>query len=75
MEPWALQVADEFDEKMAFAEKEVNTDQSARTYRVQGTPTFVLIDASGKEIARFGYQRTEEAFKAAIAQALQKAGA
>lgn len=74
MEPWALQAAEPFAGRMIFAEKEVSTDSVSRTYRVQGTPTFVLIDAAGKEVARFGYQRTKADFEATIGAALQKAG-
>lgn len=74
MEPFAHPTASRFSERLVFLEKSVDHDRSAAVrYAVRGTPTFVLIDAAGREIARFGFQATAEAFAAAIEAALQRA--
>jgi thioredoxin-related protein len=74
MEPWALDAAKGMSDRVAFVEKDVNSDGSARAYGVRGTPTFIVIDAKGKELARFGYQRTAEEFVATIDSVLTKSG-
>ncbi len=57
--------------RMVFAEKSVDDDrQAASRYGIRGTPTFVLVDANGQEVARFGFQRDEQSFAAAIEAAL-----
>ena len=58
---------------MLFVEKDITRDPAARTYRVFGTPSFVLVDANGKELARFGYQRSAAEFAATVKAALAKA--
>ncbi len=71
MEPFAYDTAATFADRVHFVEKSVDHDRDAAgRYGVRGTPTFVLIDATGEEIARFGFQRTPEAFAAVIEQAL-----
>ncbi len=75
MEPWAHSTAHEFLGRALFVEKSVNDDAGAAArYGVRGTPTFVLIDARGRAVAQFGFQRTADAFRAAIESALQRGG-
>lgn len=75
MEAFAHETASTFADRLAFVEKSVDDDRAAAgRYGVRGTPTFVLIDAGGKEIARFGFQATESAFAQAIEAALARAG-
>jgi thiol-disulfide isomerase/thioredoxin len=71
MSPFAHDTADEFASQVAFVEKSVDHDRSAANgYGVRGTPTFVLIDAYGEEIVRFGFQQTADAFRQVISDAL-----
>lgn len=75
MEPFAHATASQFRDRMVFVEKSVDQDRNAAArYGVRGTPTFVLIDATGKEVARFGFQPTDAAFAAAITSALARLG-
>lgn len=75
MEGWATDTANEFAARAAFIEKSVDHDRSAvSTYTVRGTPTFVVIDASGREVSRFFVQTNAVAFRAAIEDAFRKAG-
>ena len=75
MEPFAHQVASEFLQRAAFAEKAVDKSDIGSRYGIRGTPTFVLLDAQGKEITRFGFQKTAAEFRQQIEQALSRAGA
>ncbi len=73
MEPYAHPTAARFTDRLVFAEKSVDDDRGAATrYGVRGTPTFVLIDAKGREISRFGFQGNEQSFAAAIESALAR---
>lgn len=73
MESFAFETAAEFDGQVRFVEKSVDHDSDATAkYGVRGTPTFVLIDAQGKEIGRFGFQSTAAEFEMAIAETLKK---
>lgn len=73
MEPFAHPTAAKFTDRAAFVEKSVDDDRNAvAQYGVRGTPTFVLIDARGREISRFSFQPTEQAFSAAIESALSR---
>lgn len=74
MDSFAHQTAAEFAKRIAFVEKAADRDVSAARYGVSGTPTFVLIDARGEEVARFGFQKTQEHFAELIEQSVQKAG-
>ena len=75
METFAYDTAAQFAGSVHFVEKSVDHDRNAAgKYGVRGTPTFVLIDAKGGEIARFGFQRDKAAFAAAIAASLGQAG-
>jgi thiol-disulfide isomerase/thioredoxin len=76
MAPFAHQVASEVRGDVRFVEKSVDHDRSAASrYGVRGTPTFVLIDARGKEIARFHAQLDPTSFAAAIESVIAQAGA
>ena len=76
MEPWALETAGQFSDRMAFVEKSVDHDRSAASrYGIRGTPTFVLIDDPGNEVVRFHYQGNAGDFQQAIEAALAQAGA
>lgn len=73
MEPFAHETASSFTSRLAFVEKSVDDDRAAAArYGVRGTPTFVLVDAGGKEIARFGFQATASAFAQTIEAALAR---
>ncbi len=74
MEPFAHSTAAALRERVRFVEKSVDHDRSAAArYAVRGTPTFVLIDGGGREIARFFFQPTPQAFTQAIDAALKRA--
>ena len=73
MEPYAHPTASRFAERMVFVEKSVDDDRSAAArYGVRSRPTLVLIDATGREINRFSFQPTGQAFAAAITSALAR---
>lgn len=75
MEPFAHSTAAALGGRVRFVEKSIDHDRSAAArYGVRGTPTFVLIDAAGREISRFFFQPTPQAFTAAIEAALKRAG-
>ena len=75
MDSFAQQTASGCASRMVFVEKTIDRDVSAGRYSVRSAPAFVLIDARGEEISRFGFQTTKEAFGAMIEQSLQKAAA
>ena len=70
MEPYVFGTAGKFAQQMVFLEKATNRDSSAAIYNVTTVPTFVMLDASGKELGRFGYEGDAGAFESAIAGAL-----
>lgn len=74
MDAFAHQTAALFSPRMVFVEKAADRDVSAARFAVTTTPTFVLIDAAGRELTRFGYQPSPESFAAAIAAALRAIG-
>jgi thiol-disulfide isomerase/thioredoxin len=71
MDPFAHATASTFQDRLVFVEKSIDHDRQARgRYGIVGTPTFVLIDAAGNELGRFGFQRDRASFTAAIEQSL-----
>ena len=75
MEDYIYDVAEQFSERMIFVEKSVNNDGGdSRSYGVIGTPTFVLLDATGGVIGRFGYQSGATALAVAIDTVLVRGG-
>jgi len=73
MEPFAHRAAGSLADRMVFVEKSVDDDRNAASrYGIRGTPTFVLIDAAGQEVTRFGFQRDEQSFVTAIESALAR---
>ena len=74
MEGFAHSAAGQFPDRMRFVEKSVDHDgAAARRYGVRGTPTFVLIDERGRELARFSYQPDAARFTQQIEAALAAA--
>ncbi len=75
MEDYVYDVAEQFGDRMVFVEKSVIHDgEAARRYGVIGTPTFVLIDASGEIIGRLSYQSGAAAFARTSATVLVRGG-
>lgn len=73
MEPFAHRAAGSMADRVVFVEKSVDDDRDAASrYGIRGTPTFVLVDAAGKEVTRFGFQRDEQSFVGAIESALAR---
>jgi thiol-disulfide isomerase/thioredoxin len=75
MEPFVETTAHEKLDRLAFVEKAIDRDASAQRYGVTAAPTFVLLDAQGTEVARFGFEPDAASFSAAIESAVSKAGA
>ena len=75
MEPYAQQTMERYQSRIALVEKSVDHDQPAvARYGVRGTPTFLLIDATDKELARFTYAANATDFAQQIEAALKKGG-
>jgi thioredoxin-related protein len=75
MEPFAHEVMARYRDRVVFVEKSVDHDRDASLrYGIRGTPTFVLIDAGGNEILRFGFESTAEDFAQTVEQALAAGG-
>ncbi len=69
MQSYANDSAAKFRDRLVFMEKSVDDDASdASRFHVRGTPTFVVLDAHGNEVSRFGFQTTAAAFEALLAQ-------
>ncbi|WBL37355.1 thioredoxin family protein [Tepidiforma flava] len=64
-------VMEEFRGRIVFVEKSVDRDTSAERYGVRETPTFVLIDAEGRELTRFGALPDAAAFRAKVTELLE----
>ena len=76
MEPYVGPTIAQFDGRMAFAEKSVDHDRSsASKFGIRGTPTFLLIDAQGRDAGRFFYQPDGVRLGQTIEAALTKIGA
>jgi len=75
MEPFAHEVASQYQGRLRFVEKSIRQDRNATgRYGVRGTPTFVFIDAQGRELDRFNFLRSADSFAARIESSLQLAG-
>ncbi|MGE3857652.1 MAG: TlpA family protein disulfide reductase [Dehalococcoidia bacterium] len=75
MAPYAQSTFAQFEGRMAFAEKSVDHDRAAASrFSVRGTPTFVLIDAQGRELSRFFYQPDAARLRQTVDAALKQAG-
>lgn len=72
MEKYAFKTGQQYAGRFVFVEKAADRDSSAARYNVTETPTFVLIDARGVEVARFGYEPDVQAFAGAIEAALTR---
>lgn len=71
MEPYANTTFKQFEGRLAFVEKSVDHDRAAANrYGVRGTPTFVLLDAQGRDVARFFYQPDADRLAQAVDRAL-----
>lgn len=72
MEPYANATFKQFEDRLVFVEKSVDHDRPAASrYGVRGTPTFVLLDAQGKDVARFFYQPDAARLAQAVTRALE----
>lgn len=71
MEPFVYPAVRPYADRLVFVEKSVDHDRAAAVrYGVRGTPTFVLVDATGDEVARFYYQPSAASFVQSIEGAL-----
>ena len=67
MEQFAYQTFDRLAPKMELVEQVIDLDPDVdRRYRVPGSPTFVLVDAKGKQLTRFHYEPTAVALEARL---------
>lgn len=71
---FAHRVMAELRERAVFIEKSVDRDPAAARYGVRETPVFVLIDAEGREVGRFGAEPDAAAFRAEVERLLAAAG-
>ena len=75
MDPFVLATVGRFTDRLVFVEKSVDHDRSAASrYGIRGTPTFVLVDAEGHEVARFHYQLSSANFAQVIEASLARMG-
>lgn len=75
MDPFAWETASGFGDELVFLEKSVDHDRGAASrFGVRGTPTFVLLDARGREVTRFFFQADRSAFASTIEAALARVG-
>lgn len=71
MERFAPQTLEAYLPRLVLVEKNILVDgATARGWRVGGTPTFVLLDAAGKELTRFFCEPTAERLTARVGPAL-----
>jgi thiol-disulfide isomerase/thioredoxin len=71
MDSFAQDVLDSFNTRLVIVEKSIDHDKdSANRYAIRATPTFLLIDASGREVARFNYVGSADALRQKIEQAV-----
>lgn len=57
-------------QRLVFVEKSVDRDPVSGRYGIRETPAFVLIDAAGREVGRFGPISDEAAFRAKVEELL-----
>ena len=63
MAPFAHETASGYTDRLVFVEKSVDEDRSSTNrYGVSGTPTFIMLDAAGREVMRFHGQRDAKLF-------------
>lgn len=72
MDAFTYAIAHDYLGRLVFVEKAVDRSTDAARFNVVSSPTFVLIDASGNQLARFGFEPTAAALKQAIDAALAK---
>ena len=71
MAPFVHETASRYTDQLVFIEKSVDEDRdSSNRYGVRGTPTFIMLDAAGREVTRFHRQTDAASFAFAIEQAL-----
>lgn len=70
MEQFAPQVFDKFADRMVLAQRDVTFDAETRRYHVLGSPTFVLLNSSGRELTRFTYEATAARLEARLGKYL-----
>ena len=76
MAPFAHETARAYGDQLVFVEKSVDHDrEAAGRYGVRGTPTFVMLDATGREVVRFFGTADPASFATSIEQALAAASA
>ncbi len=71
---FAHRVMAELRGRLAFVEKSVDREPAAERYGVRETPLFMLIDAQGRELGRFGTVPDAAAFRAEVERLLAAAG-
>ncbi|MGD9714514.1 MAG: TlpA family protein disulfide reductase, partial [Thermomicrobiales bacterium] len=73
MDSFAPDVLSSFEGRLVSIEKSIDHDKtSVDRYSIRGTPTFLLIDATGREVGRFNYVGSAEALRQAIEQAIAR---
>jgi hypothetical protein len=71
MEQFAPQTFARYADRMAQVDFDVEDDASlARRFHIPGAPSFVLLDAAGRELTRFFYEPTPERLEARFARFL-----
>lgn len=60
--------------RVVFVEKSLDRDPVSGQYGIRETPAFVLIDAAGRELGRFGALPDEASFRAKVEELLAAAG-
>lgn len=61
-------------DQLVFIEKSVGRDTADERYGIDSTPAFLLIDANGEELGRFGYAPDEAGFRQELARFVAQPG-
>lgn len=61
-------VMSEYRDQLVFVEKSTDRDTADERYGITETPAFLLLDAEGKELGRFGFAPDEAAFRLELAK-------